>query len=68
MTIKPMAIGMLVVPMLNELILLENDGIKYPIPTPKIIAMKIQSVRYLSRKLNFLVEAILGINLGEYIG
>jgi hypothetical protein len=45
MTIKPMAIGMLVVQMLNELILLENDGIKYPIPTPKTIAMKIQSVR-----------------------
>jgi hypothetical protein len=40
-----MAIGKLVVPLLNELIMSGNDGTKYPIPTPKAIAMKIQRVR-----------------------
>jgi hypothetical protein len=40
-----MAMGIFVVPLLNELIMSGNDGIKYPIPTPNAIAMKIQRVR-----------------------
>ena len=53
--IKPIAIGMLVVPLLNEFIMLGNVGIKYPSPTPIAIATNIHKVRFLSRKLNFFV-------------
>jgi hypothetical protein len=48
-----MAIGMFVVPLLNEFMMFGNVGIKYPSPTPITIATKIQMVRFLSRKLNF---------------
>jgi hypothetical protein len=43
--IKPMAIGILVVPCERELIQLEEFGKKLPIPTPIAIARKIHSVR-----------------------
>src|SRR5690606_10252409 len=45
--INPMAKGILVVPLEKEFMKLEEDGIRYPIPTPMAIAIKIQSVRYL---------------------
>src|SRR5699024_8521619 len=44
--IKPMARGILVVPCEKELMKPEDDGIKYPIPTPRAIAIKIHKVRY----------------------
>jgi hypothetical protein len=51
-----MANGILVVPSENELIKLEEDGIKYPIDTPIAMARKIQRVKYLSKKLNFFLS------------
>jgi hypothetical protein len=56
--IKPIAMGMLVVPLLNEFMIFGNDGEKYPIPTPIAIATKIQSVRFLSRKPNFFLAIL----------
>ena len=53
-----MAIGIFVVPLLKEFMMSGNEGIKYPIPIPNAIAIKIQSVRNLSRKLNFLLDPI----------
>jgi hypothetical protein len=53
-----MAIGILVVPLLMELISSGNDGTTYPIPTPNAMAIKIHRVRFLSKKLNFLLVAI----------
>lgn len=45
--INPIASGILVVPLEKELINSEEEGMKYPIPTPMAMAIKIQSVRYL---------------------
>lgn len=45
--INPIARGIFVVPLEKELINPDEEGIKYPIPTPMAIAIKIQSVRYL---------------------
>ncbi|MCX6224280.1 MAG: hypothetical protein NTV01_05940 [Bacteroidia bacterium] len=53
MIIKPMAMGMLVVPELIEFQKSATDGEKYPQSTPTSIARKIQRVRNLSRKDNF---------------
>lgn len=56
--INPMAKGIFVVPEENELMNVDEDGTKFPIHKPTIIARKIHKVRYLSKKLNFfLVEA-----------
>jgi hypothetical protein len=52
--INPMANGILVVPLDSEFIHRDEPGKKFPILTPTIMAKKIQSVRYLSKKLNFL--------------
>ena len=49
--INPIANGILVVPLENELIKLAEFGIKYPILTPRSIARNIQIVKNLSRKL-----------------
>jgi hypothetical protein len=43
---------MFVVPLEKELIKLEEDGKKYPIPTPIAIAKKIHKVRKRSKKLS----------------
>jgi hypothetical protein len=40
-----MAMGILVVPALIALILVETDGTKYPNATPRSIARNIQSVK-----------------------
>lgn len=48
-----MAIGRLVVPEEKELIKPAEFGKVYPIPTPRNMAIKIQRVKYLSRKDNF---------------
>jgi hypothetical protein len=45
------------VPEENELMNPDDEGIKYPMPTPRTIAKKIHSVRYLSKKLNFFLSA-----------
>jgi len=42
---RPIAKGILVVPEEKELIRPEEDGIKYPVPTPIAIAIKIHRVR-----------------------
>lgn len=56
--INPTARGILVVPEENELTKPDDDGMKYPIPTPIAIAINIQSVRYLSKKFKrFLLYA-----------
>ena len=52
-SIKPIAKGILVVPEENEFIKDDDDGIKNPMATPTAIAINIQSVKYLSKKLNF---------------
>jgi hypothetical protein len=49
-SIKPIANGILVVPLENELIKSALEGIKYPIETPKAIAKNIHRVKYLSKK------------------
>jgi hypothetical protein len=41
-----MAIGIFVLPELNESIKIEEEGIKYPIQTPNAIERNIQRVRY----------------------
>jgi hypothetical protein len=51
--IKPMANGILVVPLENELINCEESGKKYPMLIPTNIAIKIQSVKKRSRKFSF---------------
>jgi hypothetical protein len=43
--IKPIARGIFVVPLENELINVDEFGMKYPIPIPIAIARKIQSVK-----------------------
>jgi len=49
-SINPIAKGILVVPLEKELIIVEEEGIKYPMPTPKNMAKNIHRVRYLSKK------------------
>jgi hypothetical protein len=58
MTIRPMAMGILVVPRLIVLIYSGNDGNIYPKLTPAAIATKIQRVRFLSKKLNCFTDMI----------
>ncbi len=55
-SIKPIASGILVVPDENELIKDDEEGTKYPMATPIAIAINIQSVKYLSKKLNFFLS------------
>src|ERR1700756_3507727 len=55
-TISPMAIGMDVVPTLNRLRNGTTPGASHPAQTPMIMAAKIQTVRYRSRKLSRLGE------------
>jgi hypothetical protein len=57
-TIKPTAIGIEVVPMLNRLKKGTMSGMSHPDNTPTAIALKIHAVRYLSRKLSRLVVLI----------
>jgi hypothetical protein len=52
MSINPMARGILVVPVEKEFMIPADPGKKKPMAMPIAIARKIQSVRYLSRKLN----------------
>jgi hypothetical protein len=54
--IRPMASGILVVPLEKELIKSDEDGKRNPIDTPIAIARKIHKVRYRSRKLNFFLS------------
>jgi len=54
-----MAMGILVVPVLKESIYEEEEGNKYPIPTPIAMARNIQRVRYWSRKLNFFLLVVI---------
>src|SRR5690606_37291383 len=56
--INPIAKGMFVVPLEKELINPVEDGIKYPIPTPIAMAIKIQRVRYLFMNPIFLRSAV----------
>jgi hypothetical protein len=51
--IKPIANGILVVPLLNEFINSGVSGMKYPMATPIAMAKKIQRVRYRSKNFNF---------------
>ena len=51
--ISPMASGILVVPDENELIKLDDEGMKQPIATPIAMAKKIHKVRYLSKNPSF---------------
>jgi len=55
MIIRPIAIGILVVPELMEFQKSATDGEKYPQRTPISMARKIQRVRYLSRNDNFFI-------------
>jgi hypothetical protein len=55
--IKPIAIGMFVVPLENELMKLLLEGKKYPSATPRAIARKIQRVKNRSRKPSFFLSA-----------
>ena len=42
---SPIANGILVVPVENELMKVEEEGKKYPMPTPMAMAKKIHNVR-----------------------
>ena len=55
--INPIASGILVVPVENELMKVDEEGKKYPIPTPIAMAKKIHRVRNLSKKLNFFLSS-----------
>ena len=55
MRMRPMAIGILVVPTWKLLIKDSVPWMKYPRPTPRAIAANIQSVRNRSTKESFLV-------------
>jgi hypothetical protein len=48
-----MAKGMLVVPLENELMNVDEEGNKYPMAIPIAMAIKIQSVKKRLRKLSF---------------
>ncbi len=54
--IKPIANGILVVPLEKELIKLLLEGMKSHNATPIAIARNIQSVKNLSKKLNFFLS------------
>jgi hypothetical protein len=54
--IKPMASGILVVPLEKEFMNVEEEGIKYPIATPIRIARNIHKVRLRSRKPSFFLS------------
>ena len=56
MRINPIASGIFVVPVENELINADDDGKKYPMETPTAIAKKIHKVKYRSKKLNFFLS------------
>lgn len=60
--IRPIAIGMLVVPELKEFQNPEIPGIKYPIMTPANITRNIHRVRYLSKNESCFVVPILPNN------
>ena len=49
-TIKPIAMGIFVVPLLNELMTFGNFGKKYPTPTPIAIAINIHRVKFYVRE------------------
>ena len=51
MRIRPMAMGMFVVPLDILSMLPEIDGNKYPEATPMAMAKNIQRVKYLSKNL-----------------
>lgn len=55
MTIKSKAMGMLVEPELKELMIFGTDGKRYYSPTPKAMVRRVHKVRFLSKKLNFLM-------------
>src|ERR1019366_1911968 len=57
--IRPAAIGMLVVPTWKLWINPSMPGTKKPRPTPRAMAAKIQTVKYLSRNESFLVMALI---------
>jgi len=44
------------VPDENELMKVDDDGKKYPIATPTLIAKKIHKVKYLSKKFNLFLS------------
>jgi len=52
--------GMLVVPTWKELMKSSIPGTTNPSPTPRAMAAKIQTVRYLSRKESFCVTPFMG--------
>ena len=56
--IRPMAIGMLVVPTWNRSMNAGTPDAKYPSPTPVAMARKIQAVRYRSRNDRFLTREL----------
>jgi len=56
MRISPIAMGILVVPLLIVFIKEGVSGIKYPRHTPSSMAAKIQRVRYWSKKESFLFK------------
>ncbi len=60
--IRPIAIGTLVVPTWKLLMKASVPWMKYPSPTPRAIAAKIQSVKYLSMKES-LLACVLFINI-----
>lgn len=69
MTIKSKAMGMLVEPELKELMIFGTDGKRYYSPTPKAMVRRVHKVRFLSKKLNFLmvVGSCWSINISEAI-
>jgi hypothetical protein len=54
--ISPIARGIFVEPLENEFIKEDEEGIKYPIPTPSAIARNIQRVRYRSKNPSFFLS------------
>jgi hypothetical protein len=71
--ISPMARGIFVEPLEKELIKEEEEGIKYPIPTPIAMARNIHSVRKRSKKPSFFLSAAgaqfvtdIRINISQY--
>jgi hypothetical protein len=54
--ISPIAIGIFVVPLLNEFQNGATSGNKYPENTPRNIARKIHNVKYLSKKFKRFVR------------
>jgi hypothetical protein len=56
MRIRPIASGILVVPVEYELMNSDEEGKKYPIDTPNNMAKKIHRVKYRSRNPNFFLS------------